>query len=588
MVADRLLRTLGVLALTSLGLSVGVVSTVVAASAEGADAARVALHTVSGVLFLAAGALAHARRPDNGVGPLMVAVGIGWFAEDLKLSMIPWLYTIGLVLGTASAGFLAHLVLAFPTGARASRWERTLVASAYAMVFAVGPAAIVFADPRPIDPDRPNNLLLVADRPDLAGALTTAQDLVGALIAVALVVQLCRRWVVASAPRRRVLAPVFVTGLVGGLASAASLILPASGWRVASLWLFDIAFCALPLGFLAGVLRVRLGRTRVGELILHLRHPMPADELRAVLAHALGDASLEVGYWADEHTLVGAAGQPVSLPADGQRTVTMVERGGRPIAALLHDPAAAEDRHVLDAITAAAALALDNQRLAAQVAAQLTEVRASRARIVEAADAERRRLERDLHDGAQQRLVVALVSLRQAERDLAPGQPSARGEPESAPGREAVALVTRGTDELELALRELREFARGIHPAVLTEAGLPAAVETLAQRCPLPVRLSAPEMPRLAVSVEMTAYFVVAEALTNALRHAAAHQVEVILTHSLDRLTVRVADDGQGDARIGDGGGLFGLRDRVRAVDGELTVDSRPGHGTTLTAQLPL
>ena len=506
----------------------------------------------------------------------MVAVGIGWFAEDLKLSMTPWIFTIGLALGIASSGFLVHLVLAFPTGCLTSRTQRMLVGAGYVVVFVVTPFGALFADLGSFSTMYPPNQWLIANRPAVYAASSVTVSIVGSVIAVGTVVVLCRRWITARAPLRRLLAPVFVTGLVGGLASAATSVLAGSLLRQICLWVFDLAFCALPLGLLASVLRVRLGRSAVGDLLVQLRHPMPAAELQVVLAHALGDTSLRVGYWTDDRTMVDGRGQPLELPDDDtSRAVTVVERGGRRVAALVHDPASGEDRHVLAAVSSAAGLALENQWLAAQVAAQLAEVRASRTRILAATDAERRRVERDLHDGAQQRLVAVLVGLRVAEARLREASDSAHA-----------ALVAQSAEGLEAALRELRGLARGIHPAVLTEAGLAAAVEALVQRCPLAIDLSLAPVPRLAASVEMAAYFVVAEALTNVLRHAHAMHVEIVIRHGEDRLTVIVTDDGNGSARLRDGTGLLGLRDRVRALDGDLTVASTPGSGTIVAVAL--
>jgi signal transduction histidine kinase len=277
----------------------------------------------------------------------------------------------------------------------------------------------------------------------------------------------------------------------------------------------------------------------------------------------------------------------VELPGpDAGRDVRLVERDGRRVAALVHDPALREDPYVLDAVTAAAALALENQRLTAEVAAQLTDVRASRLRIVAAADEERRRLERDLHDGAQQRLVTATLTLRLLQQRL-----------DGMIDADAAALLANGTAGLDAAMAELRELARGIHPAILTDAGLVPAVRELAARTPQPVDVDVPTaLPRLAAAVEATAYFVVAETLTNALKHARAEQIRVTMKHDHEQLRVEIVDDGIGGAAsdvavtgavTDSGSGLRGLRDRVTALGGELAVRSAPGAGTSVTAVIP-
>jgi signal transduction histidine kinase len=275
---------------------------------------------------------------------------------------------------------------------------------------------------------------------------------------------------------------------------------------------------------------------------------------------------------------VDADGQPVTpRPADA---VTPVRRGPGVVAVLLHDPALCADRHVLHAATAAAALELDNQRLAAAVRAQLAEARASRVRIVAAADEQRRRIERDLHDGAQQQLVTAALILRLARDRLGPAPPDP----------ELHALLRRAADGLEAAVTELRELARGIHPAVLTEAGLLPALRALAARSAYPVQVvDGPALPPLPDGVAAAAYFVAAEAVTNAAKHARASRVHVHVRAAGNRLLVTVADDGVGGAdMMGAGTGLLGLRDRVAALDGTLIVRSLPDAGTSVHAELPL
>ena len=252
--------------------------------------------------------------------------------------------------------------------------------------------------------------------------------------------------------------------------------------------------------------------------------------------------------------------------------MTVVSARGEEIAVLVHDPVVLDEPELVDSVRLTAGLVLENERLAAEVRAQLAEVRASRSRIVAATDAERRRIERDLHDGAQQRLVALSVALGlAAARDDVPASVS----------------LLRAQDELEQAIGELRELARGIHPTLLREDGLEAAVEALARRMPIPVRIEGGAAGQLPEAVELAAYFLVAEALTNVVKHASASAATVRLERVGDTLAVSVVDDGEGGARTERGSGLAGLRDRLDALDSTLVIESESGRGTTICAEIP-
>ena len=339
-----------------------------------------------------------------------------------------------------------------------------------------------------------------------------------------------------------------------------------------------IAFGLVPYVFLFGLLRGRWIRGRgLGALVRWLGQGHPAGGLRAELARALGDPSVELAYWLPEsEQYVDAEGRAVGLSRPGSgRAVTEVERNGRRIAAIVHDPALLDDPEQVRAAGAAAALTLENARLEAELRAKVEEVRASRSRLVQVGLSQRRRLERDLHDGAQQRLVSLALSLRLAQEQLGPDP------------REAERLLTHSREELDAALRELRELARGIHHAVLSDRGLAAAVEALAHRAPLPVELGDLPPERLPEHVELAVYFVVSEALTNIAKYASARHAKVILTQTNGRLSVEVSDDGVGGAELERGSGLRGLAARLEAIDGRLEVDSEPGRGTTVHATMP-
>jgi signal transduction histidine kinase len=559
-------RGRGVLVLAAAGAVFGAAVLWVADAGRAPTTTSTLFSAWVGGLYLLTGALTHLRRPGP-LGLLMVAVGIGWFAEDLQVSIDPPVHTAGLFVRAAASALLVHLLVAFPAGRLRGRGQRVLVASTYVVVFGLVPLGV------PTYQTLTPNLLLVRD---LRGLQEAVFGLIQVAVAMVVVALLVRRWLGATRPARRVLAPVYGVALVGGGASVLHpLLSPATALVVNDI--AHLATLGLPVAFLAGALRVRLGRTAVAELLVGLSQP-PPTRLRDLLARALGDPALRIAYPGPGHAgYVDDQGAPVATgPADA---LTHVRRDGREIAVLLHDPALRADRHVLDAAIAAAGLELDNQRLAAEVRARLVEVRASRARIVAAADEQRRRIERDLHDGAQQQLVTVGLVLRLARNRLA--------EQPSDPALDA--LLRRAADGLDGAVAELRELARGIHPAVLTEAGLQPALRALAARSAHPVEVvDEPDLPPLSARLAATAYFVAAEAVTNAAKHARATRVGVHVRAVGERLLATITDDGLGGADLSAGTGLLGLRDRVAAIDGVLVVRSAPGEGTSVHADLPL
>ncbi|MFD0316597.1 sensor histidine kinase [Streptomyces flavalbus] len=569
-------RTRTAVLLAASGAAFGAWVLAVTAPDRYADSTSTLFSGAVGGLYLAAGLLARLRRPGNAVGLLMLLVGIGWFAEDLQISTDPLLHTIGLFPRSASTGFLIPLLLVFPYGRLRSRAEdgavaavadRALLGVGCASAFVLQPAGVPFhASVTP-------NLLLLRPVPWLH-QLTDAVQLT---VSAAVVAVLLWRWAAASRPYRRELAPPLTVGLTGGLASALDAALGADrAWSHTPLiTAAHLSVLCLPLAFLAGVWRIRLGRTAVAELLRRLPVTSRAA-LRDELARTLDDPSLQLGFPAPDGSsaadcdgYVDTDGRPLTA-APGQWT-SVLERGGRRVGVLVHDPALREDRYVLEAVVSAAALELDNQALVA-------ELRASRRRVIEAGDEQRREVERGLHDGAQQKFINLGLQLRLARRrlDRAPGDPG------------VAALLDDALATLDQAHAELRVAARGIHPVVLSEAGLVPALRSLAADLPLRVELRATGLPALPGPVELTAYYVAKEAISNVLRHAAAHTIHVTLTHDGTHLRLTVTDDGVGGADPHGGGtGLLGLRHRVSAYDGELTVRSAPGRGTTVEAVLP-
>jgi signal transduction histidine kinase len=316
----------------------------------------------------------------------------------------------------------------------------------------------------------------------------------------------------------------------------------------------------------------------VGELMARLGETPQRGELRDALARALGDPTVELVYWLPEdQRFVDARGHIVGLPPPSSgRAVTKVERDGECVAAIVYDAILHDEQPgYVDAVGAAASLALENERLDAELRSKVEELRASRQRMLSIGLEERRRLERDLHDGAQQRLVSMALNMRLARARL-------HDDPHG-----AEQLLDGAGDELEAALGELRELARGIHPAVLSDRGLDTALETLARRAPVPVELQQVPDERLPEAVELAAYYVVAEALTNVAKYAAATHATVDVRRLNGKLVVRVADDGVGGADPEVGTGLRGLADRLAVIEGRLEIDSEPGKGTTITAKIP-
>jgi signal transduction histidine kinase len=542
---------------------------------------------LTGWTFIGAGIFAWLRRPDNNVGGLMIGVGFSACLAALRVSTEPWIFVIGLLFIALQWAVLYHLLLAFPTGTLQSGFERLLVAVSYLSAAVVHPLQVIlFQDTTLIG--MPENPLVIAPDPDVSVDLSRFRFALGLVLLAALAVVLVRRWRDASRSQRRALAPVLVSGgLVMALLGLWYAALLANSGSVTN---FDeglvdkleeariVLLASVPFAFLAGLLRSRVaGATAVSGLMTRLGDPSVRRRgLRDALADALADPTLSLAYWLPERSVyVDAAGKPVELPAPGSgRSVSPVESGGRRVGAIIHDASLDDERDLVRAAGAAAALMLENERLDAELRAKIEELSASRTRIVESGDAARRRLERDLHDGAQQRLVSLALRLRMLRSELG-GDADAAHELEMA------------RNELDQALGELRELARGIHPSVLSDRGLRAALEGLASRAPLPVELSAAPGGRLPERVEAAAYFVVAEALTNVTKYSLATHVSVNVTLDDGGVVVEVSDDGIGGADPAKGSGLRGLLDRVSALEGRFELDSRPGRGTTVRATIP-
>jgi signal transduction histidine kinase len=330
-----------------------------------------------------------------------------------------------------------------------------------------------------------------------------------------------------------------------------------------------------PIVFLMGLLDARLARSDVGDLLIELRSDLAPAELQDALARTLRDPSLTLAYWLpDFGSYVDLGGRPVEVPSSDGRSATPIIRNGEHMAALLHDQALDDEPEFLASVGAAAGIAVENARLQAELTARLEEVRGSRARVFEAGQRERKRLERNLHDGAQQRLVALSLELSLLDGEL--GEQS-----------DARVRLDRARGEIAASLTELREIARGIHPAVVSGHGLEVALEQLTTLAPVPVRLTVAIEERLPEALEVAAYYIVCESLANIGKYARASSATVAVTRADDNVLIEVTDDGVGGADTERGSGLRGLADRVEALDGRLRIWSPSGGGTRIRAEIP-
>jgi signal transduction histidine kinase len=527
------------------------------------------IHRLSGVSFAACGLVAWRRRPDSAVGRLLTLAGFGVLLGPI-LSQVdaPVTFTLATLLTELWIAAYVALILSFVSGGRLlSTVDRVLVWTFVAALLVLQFAVMLFAE----DED---NLLLMRPDAGIANALTKVQwaVLIVASLGVALVT--AARWRSASRPRRRALLPSLAGSLSGVLFAAWLTSLLVESPVIPLVWVLNTALLTVPAALLWGLLRSRLARGGLADLFRELG-TRRGVRLESGLAKTLGDPSMVLAYRVPgTRSYIDGAGHPVALPRpDGDRTAAPIERDGRELGMLLYDASLDDDPELVEAVAATAAIALDDARLQAESEGRLAELRASRERLVAAGDAERRRLERNLHDGAQQRLVSVALQLRMIQSRV-----------REDPALEQ--LVRSATDEVSQSLEELRELARGIHPAVLNH-GLRAALQSLASRSSIPTTVSFEIPERLPEPVELAAYFVACEALANIAKYAEATQATVRVSRRDGMAVLEIADDGIGGADESAGTGLQGLADRVAALGGTLRILSPPGSGTVVTAELP-
>ena len=531
------------------------------------------LRFLVGLAFAGSGLYAWGRRPENRLGPLMAAVGCVYLvAQILIQAHASSLFTAGIWLSDAWVVLFVVFLLAFPDGRISARFDLAVIGMFALMAFPLELAWLLFWTTG----GSPENALAFWPNATVAGNIDSAQRSLVVLASVVLAIALARRWLLASPPGRRALVPILV-GAVGILLGSVLVALdkfqiefPTAQWAVFAVYV------AIPLVVLGGILRSRLARSTVGDLFVELRADPSPTELRDALARTLRDPSLSLAYWLPQfRSWSDLDGRPAELPVEGdERATTMIDRKGEHVAALIHDPALLDEPELLDAVGAAAGIAIENGRLHVELRARLEELRGSRSRIIAAGQKERQRLERNLHDGAQQRLIALSLELSLLEEELGPDADTGR-------------RLGQARREIATSLGELREVARGIHPAVVTGHGLAVALEQLTARAPVPVRLTVAIDERLPEQVEVAAYYLVAESLANVARHSGASSARVDVSRANGQALIEVTDDGVGGADTERGTGLRGLADRVEALGGRLRVWSPNGGGTRVNAEIP-
>ncbi len=487
----------------------------------------------AGLALLGCGAAAWTRRPGGGAGPLMLLSGLAWFAGDLSGALL-----------YAHRGPLVHLLLTYPSGRASSRVTLLVIAAAYVDGLS----------------------------PDVARSEWTTLALMGAVVLVAA----ARHRAAGGAERRARAAALAAAALLSatlGLAALGRLL--DAGTGTAAVWALYGAVLAIACGLTADLLWGRWGRAALTGFVIDLGDRHEPQALRAALARTLGDPDLELAYRIDDQAgWVDETGRAVQLPArDGheRRDVTLIGEEGAPLAAVVHDPAALSDPGLVAGVAAAARLAVANVRLQADVVGRVQDLTASRRRLVEAGDEERRRLGEQLDVGPEARLADVATRLQR----LAAGTDGEVG-----------ATLSRLNDEVAITRRQLREFGQGIRPRTLTDGGLRPALAELARQSSVRVDVDVPD-DRLAPAQELVAYFVCSEALANIAKYADASLARITVIASDDGLSITVGDDGVGGADARRGSGLRGLADRVEALSGRLHVESPAGGGTRVEAMLP-
>ena len=541
------------------------------------------LDLATGWLLVGCGLAAMAARPGQPAGGRLVLAGYLWFVGTFSGQHPTIVQSIGFSFGGWHDLVLLWLALSFPRRWPAGRLATGILILAAALFAAQTLIRLGVTLPPAIDlpgPDRDSASGLIA----LVDVLRTAAVVIGGLVILGRIGR-------APRPERRHLWPVLTAGAAAAVAAGYTArfalsdlgVIPDLDQNVAIplIWVFNIARLLVPLAILLGVLRLRTARAAIAGAVVRVGDGASIGQLQEALGTAFGDPELRVLEWRPGASAwIDASGDVVppaaieTLARDRSIALVPVDDRDGPLALLVIAATLAEDDGLVSAGMALIRLVVRNGRQAAKIREQLAEVRASRARIVEAGDVERRRIERDLHDGLQQRMVALAMALRAIEG------------PDTPPSVDR-AVRQASTEILEI-LDDVRELARGIHPAILTEAGLGAAIRAAADRSPVPAELDVRLAGRGSTAAQATSYYVISEALANVAKHAAAASGVWIRASDDDgALRVSVEDDGPGGATAA-GHGLAGLADRVAALDGRFVVEPRIGGGTRVVAEVPI
>jgi signal transduction histidine kinase len=532
------------------------------------------------------------RDPASRFARLLIAAGFLWSPSLLAASGNDVLYSIGRIDVWLVQLSVVVMALAFPSGWLSGRAERGLAIAACAVVLVFYLPLVLLSQNYPSPGPwsacthdcPPNAFALTSTQPRVVDSvIEPVRESAAGLIYLGVALTLGLRIAGASRLMRRTLVPVLTGAIVVMVATAAFLVSRRiDPWSSTTSTLGFIALLAVPalvFGLFVGLLRWRLvASDALRQLVSRFGGPAGGFHMRDVIADAIRDPSLSIAYWAGEPgRWVDESGEPVALPdADHERLVTEIAAGGRPLAALVHDAAHVGEPAVREVAGGFALMALENQRLDAELHLSLRELQESRARMLNAVDEERQRIERDLHDGAQQRLVALRVALQLAAETAI-----------SNPRRTTELLDKLGTD-VEQILDEVRALARGVYPPLLADHGIGPALQAAANEGPLRTRVHYGGLGRYSQRIESAVYFCCLEALQNAAKHAEAESAVVALAET-EELHFQVSDDGHGFEVPREGGaGLENMRDRIAALGGRLTIESAPGRGTRVRGTVPI
>ncbi|WOP18659.1 sensor histidine kinase [Raineyella sp. LH-20] len=525
--------------------------------------------------YLGAGLRAWYRRPSNRLGAVILFGGLAVWIGSLQATGVPGLVAVGTVGATLILAVLVHLLLAFPSGRLIGPVPVATVAAAYVTSLVLQAPKYVF------DPTVRAQVLFLADDPTARALGMGFQQLVGAGVMVSTAAVLIGRLVRTDAAGRRVLAPLFTYGVGAALfIPVSSLVLtPVFGLSAEGRAAWQLLVLGgVPFVFVFGMLRGGFARTgeleELGAWLSASDGSRPA--LTRALSRALGDPSLALSFWvARQRIFVDDRGVPIVPDTGPARGFVPIELDGRTVGAVHYDSQLIADPELVRTAGQVIAIAVDRERLTAELRESQRALQFSRERLVDAGDRERRRIAQDLHDGLQVQLVLLALEAQQLAN--AAGTDTASG------GR-----ATQLRQRIDAAAADLRQLVAAVMPAALVEHGLGAAVEDLADRMPIPTTLvlSIGEISPSS-ALESTAYFVTAEALTNTVKHAQASRASVRLISDDGWLRIEVSDDGVGGANPGRGRGLRGMTDRIDVLGGRLTIASEPGQGTRIEVALP-